>query len=226
MALEDNRRGVMGGLLLTGIFTICLLIYGLKIQKYDIVVGCLAVIASCLSAAFAYDVTYQAKITQLPSIIVEFDCDSRYQLWQLFVKNVGGGTAYHVTLDWIESNQESQPKIIKPVNRDREVICFSKEPIYNHLVALPKGGTHYIWVDEFYNFFELNKPAYFIALISFQEKMEGGTVTTMEIPLSLESSARTLTYVKEIRRTEYEIQKIPDELKKINDTLKTLTKPD
>lgn len=77
-------------------------------------------------------------------------------------------------------------------------------------------------MDEFFNFFENNKPANFLARVSFQDKALGGVTQSVDIPISLESHTKTLTYVNELRRTEFELQKIPKLLEGIEKQLTDL----
>jgi hypothetical protein len=142
--MEDQRKGILGFLLFIGISSVILLIFALYIDKYDIVISSLTVIATCMSTAFAYDVIYQTKINQLPVINLTFDCHSRYQLWQLVITNIGGGAAFNVKIEWLEYADFEGAQIIKPRNRELDVVCFSKEPVYNKLASLPKGSSHYI----------------------------------------------------------------------------------
>ncbi|GAB2772812.1 hypothetical protein GCM10027275_14690 [Rhabdobacter roseus] len=103
MKIEEKKKGIIGLLLWLIIFGVGLAIYALFFKKYDILVSSLALIISTISASFAYEVIFRDAINKLPHVIVEFDGESRYQIWQLVFKNIGGSTAYNIRLSWHKS---------------------------------------------------------------------------------------------------------------------------
>ncbi|MCF2491496.1 hypothetical protein [Dyadobacter sp. CY347] len=221
MTAEDQRKGILGSLVLLGIGAVVLTIYSLSEGKYEVCAAALAVIVSVLASGFAYEVVYEAKASQRPVLSVEFDSTERYMIWQLLVKNMGGSTAYNIRIEWLETSVNDELRTIKPKDRDGDVVCFSKITGHDVIVSLPKNATFAIWVDEFYSFLDANKPASFLARLTFQHQIRGGEVREVFVPISL-GHGRVLTYINEVRRTEFELQKLPKALNDIAGEVRSL----
>jgi len=220
----DRRKGVYGLFLWLILGSIILIIISIRVEKYDVTAGSLAVIASLITAAFAYEVIYRDTLNRLLVILIEFDSTSRYGFWQLVIKNVGGSTAYNIRIEWLESLPDGTEKFVKPKNRDNNTISLHPIENYNRIVSLPQGSSTSIWIDEFHAFFNNNQPAEFCVRIIYKDGIKDKNEYEEIVPISLEHQKLTLMHIKEITKTEYELQKIPEKLEALRQAVLKINK--
>ncbi|GAB3178114.1 hypothetical protein GCM10027291_43060 [Telluribacter humicola] len=199
-----------------------LLLYSLNISKYDVTAGSFAVIASTISAIFAYEIIHKDKVNQLPFVTIGFDDHSRYSFFQFVVKNIGGSTAFNVQVEWLNELNNSSSSYSIPKNLEGKPIRFHKEDQFNRILALQKGETHYTLVNSHNEFFKQNKPACFLARITFEDSFIDGEKYSYLIPISLEENKWTLDHIDEKLKAEYQIQKLPKKLDDIKSELERM----
>ncbi|WP_235129090.1 hypothetical protein [Dyadobacter sp. CY347] len=191
-------------------------LYALYLGKWSEAVSSLAVSAAIVSAIFAFEVVHQASLNQLPQLIAKFDCESRYQLIQLVLQNIGGSTAYNVRLSWMEKYGSSEKIFPKPKCIYGGFVAIHQDQEFNRLISLHKGESHFITVDGYYQFYEKNEaPTNYIGRVSFTDQMIGGNEYNIDIPLSMEEFRITLDHNKESTKAEYSIMKLPGKLDEI-----------
>jgi hypothetical protein len=221
----DKKKGIVGLMMWICIMSIGMTLYALHLGKWPEAVSSLGVSAAIISAIFAFEVVHQASVNQLPQVIAKFDCESRYNIIQLVLQNIGGSTAYHNRLSWLEKYHDQGIVYSKPKCIYGGFVAIHKQQEFDRVISLQKGESHFIKVDGYNQFYKDNEaPTNYIAQINFTDKLSGGNEYEIIVPLSMEEFRITLDHNKESTKAEYSVTLLPKKFDELSKLLSDLNK--
>lgn len=156
-SIANKRKGIIGILILTLVFLGILLLISLKKGDLSAVGGISGGIGAIISALLAFDVVYQNWLSKLPNVNVTIDSESRYHIFQLAIKNYGGGSALNVNLEWLLLDPETGENFKIPTDCYGKTVGYSKYGTFKPIRTLGTGEAHFIVFDGYYNLFDRYK---------------------------------------------------------------------
>ena len=124
-----------------------------------------------------------------------FDVDSRYELLQLRVKNIGAGVAFDVRLSWDRHPKNAEGEEVTEL--DNISVLMPQDS-----VSIPLGTNH-----EMVKKYSLLR---FEGTTTFKDA--AGKERTQRFRCSADEHRNRLTFDRELPKTLHELQKLPDEL--------------
>lgn len=160
--------------------------------------GVLAVIVAVISAFAALRVIEIQEDVLIPRPTPFFDLTSRYSLLQLRVKNLGGGVAYDIHLKWKSHPIDHKGEEVD--NLDRISVLLPQDSVSTLI------GTSTEFVKKL-------SDCQFEGECSCRDAT--GKKHVQKFICSVDGSQKQLVHDKELPKTLYELQKLPEEINRI-----------
>lgn len=175
-------------------------------ETWAVLAGVLAVITSLVSAWTSQRVLEIQEDATRPHPVPFFDVSSRYDLMLLRLKNCGAGVAYDINLEWDSL----------PVNEDGEPVSLTNERNGTFAVLLPQDSVSAL-VGRPFELFKKHASIRHTGTVRFKDAT--GKEHHHRFVCSADEFRNQLVHDKEMQRTLYDLQQIPEQLKAIADTL-------
>jgi hypothetical protein len=185
--------------------TIFLLLRPKEKETWATLTGLLAVIAAVISAWPALRVLELQEDSSRPRPTPCFDVSSRYNLLQLRVKNIGGGVAYDVRLNWDNHPIDHQGENVEAL--DYISVLLPGESV-STLLGVSTDTVKKLSTTRFEG--------------EVKFKNSNGKVYKEKFICSADAHQKRLVHDDELPKTLRDLQDIPKELGRINDALQRL----
>ncbi len=183
--------------------------YG-RVEVWNTVAASLAVITAVISAWITQTLFERQENALRPYPYPILDPYSRTNLFQLRVANMGGSTAYDISLKWDKPLLDVEGNPIRFSQVDPEIPIL----LPNASVAVLIGVA-----NQFLNKY---KNGEYSGEVEFKEYPGSNKVLRHKFFISSEMYRRQLVYTSEEQETHDKLQKLPDEISKITYELKEL----
>lgn len=103
-------------------------------------------------------------------------------------------------------------------------MAYGKIDGYDTIRLLSKDQKHFTIVGGYYELFKrYPEEAFFLAKLTYSEKLTGGCIMETIVPVSFDEFRMTLDYSEESSLTHYRLQKLPEKLDKIEKALNQIS---
>lgn len=112
--MKRIKRLLISISLIVGLILACFLsLNAYKEGKWETIASSLAVITAIIAAFLSVRVIWKQEDDYEPDIIAFFDLDSRSEIIQFIIKNVGGSNAYDIKLNWISPLADCNERLVE-----------------------------------------------------------------------------------------------------------------
>jgi|AntRauTorcE11897_2_1112592.scaffolds.fasta_scaffold36874_2 hypothetical protein len=181
-----------------------------EVEAWAVLVAVLAVLSSVISAWSSFRVVDLQKEALKPSIRINYDFKSRYNLVLLELKNTGGSAAKKIKVNWDKKikNHKDEEIIFRDSEQSETISYLSQDESISRII------------DAGHNFFERNEETKISGTITF-ENLNGQKMSNI-FHISAEHYRGSPLHSREELKTNYEIQKIPKSIDKLAKEVKEL----
>ena len=180
------------------------------IIEWKTIASCLAVITAIIATFFSIQIIWKQEDDYEPDIIAFFDLDSRSQIIQFVIKNIGGSNAYDIQLNWED----------KLIDFNRNMIELPYVPVLtkNDCIRQLVG----ISTDRFEKAIKENIKLVYKGNIKFKYSKTSNRYTKKYFEISLEQFRNKLRPITDEQEFHLKNAHLNNNIKEINKTLKAI----
>ncbi len=204
---------VLTRLLLSVLFVACIalivfLLCGPRTtETWATLTGVLAVLAALIAVLPSLRVIQLQEDASRPAPTPYFDITSRYSLLLLRIKNLGGGVAYDVRLNWEKHPQDQDGREVTALDQISALVPQQSASV---LLGVPQ------------KLFEKYEAMEFAGTLGFKDA--AGKRWEHRFRVSADEHRERLVHDDELPRTLYDVQQIPKALDEISKAIQSLRK--
>lgn len=209
--MKKIKRIVINLFLITGLsLSIVLTIKAYCLREWNTIASCLAVITAIIATFFSVRIIWKQEDDYEPDIIAFFDLDSRSQIIQLVIRNIGGSNAYDIQLNWKDKLIDSNNILVE----------------LPYVPVLTKGDCIRLFVgistDRFENAIRENIKLVYKGNIHFKYSKTSSRYTKKDFEISLEQFRNKLRPITDEQEFHLKNAHLNHNIKEINETLKSI----